>query len=160
SASLGASPSNPVAVRGQFDQLNAGADKDYEILNDVYGSNFKVLRLTQPLTGAQRLAVSYQRRAIDANGNGVGAFENLGGQTIGDSDGDTSRVMRLVRVPPDLIGAAGAGLDARFDSTRVIAPARELELKNFYQLAGQRIDPASLKITIRQSRFEPPKTAV
>ena len=37
---------------------------------------------------------------------------------------------------------------------------RHLELQNFYQLPGQRIDAASLKLTIKRGDDEPPKTFI
>ncbi len=155
----------PGAVRGEFDQLNPGADKDYEVLSNVYGTNFKVIRLTQALTGEQRLAVTYQRQAVNASGVPVGPLENVGGTSVStiakvlDTDRDSSLVMQLVRVPPDLIGPSNTTPQV-FDSTKVLNGARELELKNFYQLAGQKIDPASLQISIRRGQDIPPKTSI
>src|SRR5262245_4759684 len=48
--------SDTTSVRGTFALLNPGAD--YEIL-EVYGPNFKVIRLNRQITGEQRLAVTY-----------------------------------------------------------------------------------------------------
>ncbi len=154
STSLG---TGPVAIRGQFDQLNRGADRDYEILSDVYGTGFKVLRVTQPLLSSQRLAVTYQRRPQDATAD---RFEDFGGFKVLDRDADSSLVMKLIRVPLDLIGRTGAGLDAVFDPGAALYPLRELELHNFYQLGGQRIDPATFRLSIQKGREATPKTTV
>ena len=56
--------SGPLALRGTFNLLTPGADKDYEILGDIYGTGWKIVRLTQPLIGSQRLAVTYQRHQV------------------------------------------------------------------------------------------------
>src|SRR5206468_3942985 len=42
----------------------------------------------------------------------------------------------------------------------VFARARDLELKNFYQLPGQRIDPATFKLTVRKGVDDPPRNSI
>ena len=147
----------PLALRGKFNLLTRGADKDYEILGDIYGTGWKILRLTQPLLGSQRLAVTYERRPVLA-GNALGAAQAIGGAQVRDFDGVDRYVMKLLRVPNDLIGpAATGGAEAPFDATKVLFAVRELEMRNFYNLGGQRIDPVTFKLTIRKSLVEPPK---
>jgi hypothetical protein len=155
SASLG---TGPVAARGNFDLLNPGADRDYEILSDIYGTGFKVLRLNSRLTEYQRLAVTYERRVLGPGGSPVGDPVAIGGFATVDVDGDSSRVMKLLRVPRNLIGSSGTGEDAEFDTRKALYPTRELELRNFYQLSGRRIDRSSLKIAIRKGQEVPPVT--
>ncbi|MBI5711756.1 MAG: cell surface protein SprA [Candidatus Eisenbacteria bacterium] len=145
-------------VVGNFVQLSAGADKDYEILRDVYGPYFKVLRIKRALTGDQRLAVAYNARLAGSSG----PYDiQVGGETATLPDGASAIRMKLIRAPysvlePDSTG----GVNALFDTLVTRAPfngTRELELRNFYQLPGQRIDPASLKITVRRGNDVPAK---
>src|SRR5262249_35979199 len=64
--------SNPTfSARGIFTQLIQGAENDYEILNDVYGPLYKVIRLKRPVSGEQQLAVTYRYRSV------------VGGQAVG-----------------------------------------------------------------------------
>src|SRR5437867_1736012 len=149
----------PVSVRGSFKRLESGPDRDYEILHDVYGPTFKVIRLKRQITGEQRLACTYQRRPVDAQGNGVGAFEQVGGDSVADVDLIPAVTMKLLRPPSSLLTQATNG-SGNFDSSLAVAPTRELELKNFYQLPGQRIDPGTLKISIRRGTDNPPVTFV
>jgi hypothetical protein len=109
----------PVAIRGQFDKLNLGADRDYEVLSNIYGTGWKIIRLTQPLLSSQRLAVTYRRRPMQ-NGSGVGDYESIGGKFVTDVDGAQSLVMKLVRVAPDVIPHS----DVSFDSTAALFPLR------------------------------------
>src|SRR5262249_14439095 len=146
----------PLAVRGQWDLLVPGADRDYEILGDVYGTGWKILRLTQPVSGSQRLAVTYDRVPL---GGGATQVEHIGGSAFADRD--TSPVlMKLLHVPPDLIGHSGTGTDAVYDSASALFPTLESELHNFYNLGGQRIDKSSFKMTIRQGTTQPPKITI
>jgi len=148
----------PVAVRGFFDLLTRGADKDYEIMTDVYGPQFPIIRLTQPISGTQRLAVIYKRTR-----NGV--TQDVGGFVTNDTDGHlgsadttTAVVMQLMRVPPELIGPLSNSLDAPFDTSAALFPVHDLELRNIYQLAGQNIDATSFTLAVRKGRDEPPIT--
>jgi len=149
-----------VSVRGAFRQLQAGSDKDYEILTNVYGPYFKVLRLRQPMVGDQTLAVTYRARAPGTTGPYDMQVGSLPGQPE-DDGGVPAYKLKLLRVPQRfLVPDSATALERRqFEIDPRKAPfnvTRELELKNFYQLAGQRIDPATLKINIRQYFTDPP----
>ena len=144
------------AVLGNFTQLTAGADKDYEILRDVYGPNFKVLRLKRQMMGDQRLAVTYRARPAGS----TGPYDiQVGSAEAGeDIDGVPTVRMKLLRAPANKLPPAATG--AGFETDPAKSPfflTRELELKNFYQLGGQRIDPATIKINIRQGYTDPPQ---
>jgi hypothetical protein len=143
------------AVTGFFTQLTAGADKDYEILRDVYGPDYKIIRLRRPMVGDQRLGVTYRARAAGS----TGPYEQMGSaQVVMDSAGAQTIVMKLLRAPANLIVKDSAGVG--FESNPVRAPfnaTRELELRNFYQLGGQRIDPGTIRINIRQGYNDPPQ---
>lgn len=141
----------PVSVRGTFSQLNPGAEQDYEVLTDVYGPEYPVIRLTRAVSGEQRLAVSYRRRLAGTNN----PYEQVGGQDTTASDGTQERILKLLRAPSSLLTQNSAG---NFDTTLALYPSRELEMKNFYQLPGQKIDPTSMKIEIRQGTDDPPVT--
>ena len=153
-------PDTTRAVHGMWRLLKSGADQDYEILSDVYGPMFKVIRLHQALTNiAQSLAVTYSyRHAVlnPANGQfeGTGPTIAVGGKFQTTADGDTALTMQLLHAPEQELSVdqSGAYLPSPFDATR------ELELKNFYQLAGQRIDPKSLQLSLRQGNLDPPQT--
>ncbi len=149
SATLG---TGRVAIRGQWDLLVPGADRDYEVLGDIYGTGWKILRLTQPLSGPQRLAVTYVRVPL-----GGGQVDSIGGFRITDTDTVSRLVMKLLRVPPDFIGPSGLGTDAVYDTASALFPLLELEPHNFYNLGGQRIDKSSFKMTIRKGSDQPPK---
>ena len=151
----------PLALRGNFNLLTPGADKDYEILGDIYGTGWKIIRLTQPLIGSQRLAVTYERRKVLA-GNALGPAVNVGASSLldltTDRNGEKRLLMKLIRIPNDIIGPlAPGGVAAPFDTTKALFPVRELEMRNFYNLGGQRIDPTTFKLTIRKTLTEPPK---
>ncbi|MEK7824764.1 MAG: cell surface protein SprA [Candidatus Eisenbacteria bacterium] len=152
--SLRGDPPTP-SVRGIFTLLTQGAENDYEILNDVYGPRYKVIRLRRAVTGEQqRLAVTYGYRPV-SGGQAVGAVLPMGGADPLDTDGATARTMKLLRAPLNLLPAGG---DGNFDPSAPFAPTRELELRNFYQLAGQRIDPKSFSLVIRRGVDDPPVT--
>jgi hypothetical protein len=139
----------PVQVHMLFRQLLPGADDGYEILHDVYGPYHKVIRLKQPLTSDQRLACSYLERPAGTNG----AYQRVGEDVIVGVD----RVwtLKLLRAPYQVFTPDSTG---NFDPGLALAPVRDLELKNFYPLAGQRIDPTSMKIVIRNGVTQPPIT--
>jgi len=155
-AVLDSFPADPTpSVRGVFTLLAAGAENDYEILNDVYGPRYKVIRLKRAITGEQqRLAVTYAYRPV-VGGQATGSLLTMGGTDTLDTDGETARTMKLLRAPLNKLPADENG---NFDTTTPFAPTRELELRNFYQLAGQRIDPKSFTLTIRQGVTSPPVT--
>lgn len=147
---------NAPSVYGSFAQLSPGPDKDYEILNDVYGPLYKVIRLRQSLTGEQRLAVTYR---YHPDGNAGAPLLDMGGQ---DADTSSERPMKLLRAPGSVLKPDSLNFDV-FDPDTARSPfnqVRDLELKNFYDLSGQRIDPLSLKISIRRGQVDPPLTTV
>ncbi len=146
-----------LSVRGSFKLLNPGADQDYEILNNVYTPLFRVLRLRRQVIGNQRLAVTYNARPVNpATGQGVGPFAPVGGEDSLEADGQVARRMKLIRAPADLLRPDPTG--KFYDTTRPFYPTRDLELRNFYQLGGQRIDPKTFKLTIRKGNDDPPVT--
>ncbi len=166
----GTSVADSSAIRGSFSLLNPGADQDYEILRNIYGPLFKIIRLTHQVSGEQRLAVTYQARLLDLSGNPLTGYVNIGGQVEKDSvdaggflgvlaDTATALRMKILRPPvsaltPDSLGALLGG----YDPNNVFTAARELEMHNFYQLPGQRIDPLSFTHSIRQGVDQPPVT--
>ncbi|OGF16991.1 MAG: cell surface protein SprA [Candidatus Eisenbacteria bacterium RBG_16_71_46] len=147
------------SVRGSFALLNQGSDQDYEILHDVFplGTLFKVIRLRRPLTGEQRLAVTYARRAVDANGTAAGPETVVGGSLVDDGDGVPALRMKLLRPPVSALRQLANG---NFDAGDPITATRDLELRNFYQLPGQNIDPTTFKLSIRKGRDDPPLTFI
>jgi hypothetical protein len=155
----------PVSVKGNFRLLTSGADKDYEILSSIYGSAYKVIRLRQPIQVLEKayLAVTYLRTPITIATNGTvtptGPPEQIGEQTVTDADGQPARTMKLLWIHPSLMRTAtDVPGQTRYDDSLALAPVRELELRNFYQLPGQEIDPTTLKITIHRGTAEPPET--
>ena len=143
------------AVLGFFAQLTAGADKDYEILRDVYGPDFKVIRLRRQMVGDQRLGVTYRARPAGS----TGPYVQVGSaEAVAETDGVPTIQMKLLRAPANLIVPDATG--TKFESDPVQAPfnaTRELELRNFYQLGGQRIDPGTIRINIRLGYTDPPQ---
>ncbi len=160
----GCDPFDTTAVRGSFALLQPGADKDYEILQNVYGPYFKVIRLKKQVSLDQVLAVSYQAQAVDANGRALTPLVQIGGQietdsigcTVGPDSASTLR-LKLVRPPDRSLKANDLG---NFDTTDVITQVRELELRNFYQLPGQQIDATSFSLSIRRGYDQPPIVAI
>ena len=149
-------PDTTTSARGTFRQLRLGADRDYEILSDVYGPHFKVIRMRSALTGEkQALAVTYRYRQV-ANGEASGDSVRVGGTFQTDADSVPALTMKLLRAPIDLLQVR----DGVFDPKSPFAPTRELELKNFYQLNGQRIDPKTFQLAIRRGDDSPPVTTV
>lgn len=145
------------SVRGFFTQLTQGSDNDFEILNNVYGPRFKVIRMKRGVVGeSQRLAVTYTYRQV-VNGVASASVDTMGGSDLTDTDGETARTMKLLRAPLNKLVADDAGF---FRTDTLFAATRELELRNFYQLAGSRIDPKSFSLTIRQGVGDPPVTFI
>ena len=144
-------------VIGSFDILNPGPDQQYEVLPRMYAFHdtiFKVIRLKTPIpvNSNQVLAVTYSAREILGNGlRGspvpVGGYVKIAGP-------DTGIVMKLLRVP------RGPGLtstkEGLYDTTAALAPVRELELKNIYNLGGFQIDPKSFKLMVQSGQSDPP----
>jgi hypothetical protein len=151
--------SDTTSVRGSFKQLIAGADKDYELLR-YYGPNFPILRLRQPLSSHsnQTLAVTYKARIVSSGQDVV-----VGGQDIQDSDGTVERTLKLIRAPDVLLATetnSAVGGSIFYADTGAFNVTRDLELKNLYALGGQRIDPKSFTLTVRQGTGQPYKTAL
>ena len=159
-------PSNPetTAVLGNFRELTAGADHDFEIMR-LYGPNFKVLRLKQPVDPRQCLAVTYNYLPVGTDGNplpGVAAVP-VGGRDTTLADGTVERSMELVRPPEDqLAKEAGSGLGSPvfYADTGAFNVTRELELKSVYQLGGSRIDPKTFSLSIRRGTDQPFTTSI
>src|SRR5262245_29910505 len=139
-------------IRSYFSPLTEGADKDYEILRDIYGPNFKVIRLKRPLTDPRQiLGVTYSYR------NPVTGLPVPVGGKVEDTDGDSTLTLKMLRAPLERLPADANG---NYDITAPFAPTRELELHNFYQLAGQGIDPKTFTLTIRHGVDNPPITVI
>jgi hypothetical protein len=147
-----------VSVDGTFTLLYPGADQDYEVL-EMYGSRFKVIRLKRQISGDQKLAVTYRARRVIGAGGELGAPFEVGqpDSTTLEADGVARRYMKLLRAPADIVDPDPTGY---FNRDSLFALSRDLELKNFYQLPGQRIDPASFTLTIRQGVDDPPVTSI
>lgn len=145
------------AVRGTFKLLIQGSDKDYQILSDVYGPQFKVIRLNRPLTSDQqlnaKLAVTYQYGPISSP-------VLVGGLSVFDTDTIPATTMKLLRAPLDLMPADTTLNSRDFLPGTPFLATRELELRNFYSLNGQRIDPNSFRMTIRQGDDSPPVVSI
>src|SRR5215471_17629028 len=155
---FGQAVSDTVVV-GSFDILNPGADLQYEVLPRMYAFHdtiFKVIRLKTPIpiNSNQVLAVTYSAKEIlgtNLRGNPVpvGGYVKIAGS-------DTGIVMKLLRVP------RGPGLtptqEGLYDTTAALAPVRDLELKNIYNLGGFQIDPKSFKLMVQSGQNDPPTT--
>ena len=146
-------PTDTASVRGMFTVLYMG--DDYEVL-DMDSSRFKVIKLNRQLTGDQRLAVTYLARRVLANG--LGPTFRVGGMDNVDTDGVTRRYLKLLRPPASLVKPDPA--TGVFTRDSVFALTRDLELKNFYQLPGQRFDPSTARLTIRRGVEDPPVTSI
>ncbi|MBI3539430.1 MAG: cell surface protein SprA, partial [Candidatus Eisenbacteria bacterium] len=148
------------SVRGRFRLLTPGAENDYEILTNVYTPLFYVIRLKTPITGEQqRLAVTYNYQQVDANEKAIGVPVAMGGADTLDTDQAPSRTMKLLRAPLNLLPARNDGSSSPPFETdpnlSPFAPTRELELRNFYNLGGQKIDPKTFTLKIRHGQDQP-----
>lgn len=142
------------SIRGSFKLLEPGPDKDYEIMQP-YGPYYKIIKLRDALLADQVLAVSFAGTPVNAAGQRVGATTLYGGR-------DTLGVRWLKLTKPreaDLPKITIEGSIFYSDTARMNA-TRELELRNFYRLGGQRIDPKSFTLTIEQGSDDPPVTAI
>ena len=147
-----------LSLRGNFRQLLQGPDQDYEILHDIYGPRWKVIKMRQPLNYDQRLAVTYTAVQLDGANNPIGQT-TIGGDTLFVNDGGTQvgeLSMKLIRAP---LGELDRDPQGNFIDT-LFTPVRHLELKNFYQLPGQRIDAASFQMQIKRGDDEPARTSL
>ncbi|MCE9628196.1 MAG: hypothetical protein K8R56_09810, partial [Candidatus Eisenbacteria bacterium] len=75
------------AVRGRFDLLKAGADQQYEVLNNFFAFRdtiYKVIRLKQPIQPFTNmtLAVSYNVQRVIGPNHQLGAVDSVGGQLL------------------------------------------------------------------------------
>lgn len=169
-------PEDTTFVGGFFGLLQSGSDKDYDILSDVYGPNFKVIRLRRPLSDSpyeQVLAVSYTATPVDAAGNPIDAPFQVGGQVelargtcTTPVDTVTAVRLKLLRAPhstfppvndPTPGAPSGAQL---YDTTFPLDRVRDLELKNFYYLNAGQIDDKSFSLSIRRGVSQPPLVAI
>jgi hypothetical protein len=161
------------SVRGFFTELSQGTENDpkgFQVLNDVYGKFFKVIRLTRPVAGEyHRLAVTYRYQNV-VGGQTLDPLLDMGGaaDTVLDVDPDGSGpeqaalIMKLLRAPLGQLPALPNPIAANevFDPNSPFYPTRELELRNFYNLGGQGIAPKTLKMVIRQGQSDPPLTSI
>ncbi|MBI1799938.1 MAG: cell surface protein SprA [Candidatus Eisenbacteria bacterium] len=152
------------SVHGNFKRLVYGADHDYEILH-YYGPNFIVLHLKQPLDphGNQCLAVTYRASNVDANLNPIGASFAVGGTDVTLADGTVEREMKLIRAPDIRLVTetpSGFGGSVFYSDSGAFNVTRELELKNIYQLGGQRIDPRTFVLGIHRGTEQPFRTSI
>jgi Motility related/secretion protein len=152
------------SVHGNFKLLVYGPDHDYDILH-LYGPNLIVIRLHQPLDphGNQCLAVTYAARPVDALGNPTGATFAVGGTDVALPDGTTEREMKLIRAPDSRLVTEippGFGGSTFYADTGAFNGTRELELKNVYQLGGQRIDPKTFVLGIHKGTDQPFKISI
>jgi hypothetical protein len=147
-----------VSVGGTYAELQPGDDLDYEVFNNIYGPYYKVIRLRRPVSGEQRLAAAFLARPVDPlTGQGTGEFVRYGSDSLRIGlDGEPVRYLKLLRPPVGVLRQSGPDFDPNDVFTRV----RDLELKNFYQLAGQNIDPATFKLSIRRGVEQPYQTVV
>ena len=153
------SPAETTAVEfGLFSLLFPGADRDYEVLNNVYAFHdtiYKVIRLKSPIPvlSDQILGVTFAFRQL-----GVAGAQDSVGRTIHPTDGTADTiVMKLLRVPRKDQSQTS---DHRFDPSSPLARVRELELKSFYNLGGFGIDAKSFKLTLQAGQGDPPVTAL
>src|SRR5207237_8706378 len=116
------------AVHGNWRLLKPGADLDYEILSDVYGPFFKVIRLHSALTGIQQsLAVTYAYSHVVSGPSGfvsAGDSVRVGG-LFEPVDGGAAMTMKLIHAPegePALDPGTGVYVAAPFDATRELEP--------------------------------------
>lgn len=151
----------PLMVRGNFTPLRPGADLQYEVLFDIYGPNYPVIRLKAPVTGeSQILGVSYRYQRADQNGNPVGDFIQVGSPDTlitGAPGGipDTVQIMKVLRAPLAVL-PQDPDKPEWFDQSVPMYQSRELELRNFYNLGGARIDPVTMDLKIRWRDDVPP----
>ena len=158
-------PDTTRAVHGTWRLLKPGADQDYEILSNVYGPFFKVIRLHSALSSDEKsLAVVYAYSHVvpGPNGTAVSAGDSVhvGGlfETV-QADSGKALTMKLIRAPETELAVDPSGVYLPFDpKNSPFIATRELELKNFYQLSGQRLDPKTVQISIRQGDDVPART--
>jgi hypothetical protein len=146
-------------ARGNFRALSAGAQYDYEVNSDVYGTEFPIIRLKTPVGGSgqdgQILGVSYKyQRDTDGDGKGDGPFFNVGlpdvvVRTDARGEPDTVLIMKILRapisgatLPPDPAPLKGDW----FDLSVPMAQTLKLEMRNFYNMGGAQIQDLELNI--------------
>ena len=87
----------------------------------------------------------------------------VGGNDITNPNGTIVRSLQLVRAPEDLLvkeTGTGLGSPTFYADTGAFNITRELELKNIYQLGGQRIDPKTFMLSIRKGTDQPYVTSI
>jgi hypothetical protein len=127
-------PKDPNRIVGNFNRQTPL--KDYEIRRDLFGDHFPVLVMTTAVPENAVLAVTY----TDTHGQ-------VGTPTV--AAGDTLR-LKLIKssyldLPSDSTNAG------RYADKGPLASTREYELRNFYDLTAQNIDPAKAIIKVRRN---------
>ena len=154
-------------VRGNFRALSPGAQYDYEVNSDVYGTTYPIIRLKTPVGGpgqeSQILGVTYRyQRDTNNDGLGDGPYIQVGtADTVVRIDAigrpDTVQIMKILRAPisPTTLPTETApGRTDWFDLTAPMAATRELEMRNFYNMGGAQIQ--DLEMIIRWKDNQPP----
>jgi hypothetical protein len=146
------------SVRGIFTRLYEGPELDYQVLQP-YGPSYKIIKLNRQISGEQRLAVTYKAQRLVP---GLEGPVQVGGQIKAEADTVKRLYLKLLRAPASIVtpNPGGGGVDPFFDPESLFTRTRDLELKNFYQLPGQRIDPTSFKMVIRQGVQTPAVTSI
>jgi hypothetical protein len=127
-------PKDSVRIVGNFNRETPL--KDYEIRRDLFGDHFPVLVLTTAVPDNAVLAVTYN----DTHGA-------VGNTAI--SPGDTLRLKLIKAAYSDL--PSDSTNAARYSDKGELASTREYELRNFYDLTTQNIDPAKAIISVRRN---------
>lgn len=149
--------SDTTFVLGDFDQLNAGPELGFEVLNKMFQFHdtlFKVIRLKVPIPvqSNQVLAVKYTAAPIIGAGHALGPPVDVGGQFLTAAGPDSGyTLLKMLRAPRIRQTSANGVV---FD-TSGFGLVRELELKNIYNLGGYGIDPKSFKLQLKSGQQEP-----
>jgi hypothetical protein len=110
--------------------------KDYEVRRDLFGDHFPVLVLTTAIPENAVLAVTYN------DTKGVVGTPSVGA-------GDTLRLKLIKAAYSDL--PSDSTNAARYADKGPLASTREYELRNFYDLTAQNIDPSKAVIKVRRN---------
>ncbi|NOT33933.1 MAG: hypothetical protein HOP12_07160 [Candidatus Eisenbacteria bacterium] len=142
-------------VRGNFRPLRPGAGGEYEVIPDLYGDRFLIIKLRSRVTGdGQMLAASYRYQG-DVNGVRTGPMIAVGGDSIPEIDGTQSLRLKLLRSKSDSLRVVSN--TELFDRTSPFVVLRDLELKNIYSLGGQGIDLKTFEMSIERGDDDPPE---
>jgi hypothetical protein len=138
--------------RGYFAQLTFGQDYDIitPYLTGTTGVQIPVIKLRIPLGDQEVLAVSYTETRSDGTVVQVGRTDQVADSTLGKRQGEI--VLKLIK--QDLTGEAiPRDADGRYIADTSVSPwypTLGYELRNFYNLNAQNIDPQSLNLVIRK----------